>query len=149
MGASRSGSIPQFRNDLMTALQDVRGKAQAHVPISFLHEKFKPVGACSGYSIASLFLPGHLVPAAFFNGFSSLPATYCLECFQFLFMVRLLHELGNADGRLTRQDRLSGPRLGSAGGCPATPREPDDHRDDCPTNEAPNSILDFRCSLYL
>jgi hypothetical protein len=41
----------------MAALQGVRGKAQAHAPISFLPKKFKPLGACSGYSIASLFLP--------------------------------------------------------------------------------------------
>ena len=70
--------------------QDVRGKAQAQAPISFLHKKFKPIGACSGYSIVSLFLAGHLIPAPLFNGLSSLPAVYCLEDFQFLFMVRLL-----------------------------------------------------------
>ncbi len=52
------------------------GKAQAHVPISFLDRKFKPIGACSGDSIASLCLPRHLIPATFFNDFSSLPATY-------------------------------------------------------------------------
>src|SRR2546425_665606 len=32
--------------------------ASPHVPISFLDKKFKPIGACSGYSRASLFLPG-------------------------------------------------------------------------------------------
>src|SRR3970282_1991893 len=104
------------RNDLMAALQEVRGKAQEHVPISFLDKKFKPIGTCSGYSIVSLFLPGHLIPATLFNDFSSLPATYCLECFKFLFWLRLLHKLGDADRRLTRQDRLFGRRSGSAGG---------------------------------
>ena len=82
------------------------GKAQAHVPISFLDRKFKPIGACSGDSIASLCLPGHLIPATFFNDFSSLPATYVPEFFKFLFMVRLLHKLGDADRRLTRHDFL-------------------------------------------
>jgi hypothetical protein len=41
----------------MAALQDEPGKAHAHGPISLLHKQFKPIGACSGYSIASLFLP--------------------------------------------------------------------------------------------
>jgi len=52
------------------------------------------------------------IPAAFFNDFSSLPATYFPEFFKFLFMVRLLHKLGDADRRLTRQDRLFGHRWG-------------------------------------
>src|SRR5260370_10751872 len=72
-GASRSGLTPQFRNDLMAALEDVRCKGQAHVPISFLHKKFKPIGAGSGDSIPSLFLPGHRIPAPLFNDFSSPP----------------------------------------------------------------------------
>src|SRR5881296_4714316 len=130
-------------------LQDVRGKAHEHVPISFLEKNFKPIGACSGYSRASLCLPGHLIPATFFNDFSSLPATYFREFFKFLFMVRFLHKLGDADRRLTRQDRLFRDRLGSAGSCPATPRKADDHCDDCPTNQAPNSKLNLRCSLWL
>src|SRR5437867_8484583 len=67
----------------------------------------------------------------------------------FFFMVRLLHKLRDADRRLTRQDRLSGHRLGRAGGCPATPRKADDHCDDRSTNKAPNSILNLRCSLWL
>ena len=42
--------------------------------ISFFEKKFKPISACSGYSIVfSLFLPGHYIPAAFFNKFSPLP----------------------------------------------------------------------------
>jgi hypothetical protein len=41
--------------------------------ISFFDKKLKPVGACSGDKIASLFLPGHFIPAPFFNEFSSLP----------------------------------------------------------------------------
>jgi hypothetical protein len=41
--------------------------------ISFFEKKFKPIGACSGYKIASLFLPGHFIPAPFFNEISSLP----------------------------------------------------------------------------
>src|SRR2546422_11212793 len=80
---------------------------------SFLEKNFKPIGACSGYSRASLCLPGHLIPATFFNDFSSLPATYFREFFKFLFMVRFFHKLGDADRRLTRQDRLFGDRLGS------------------------------------
>ena len=40
---------------------------------SFFDKKFKPIGACSGYSIASLFLPGHSIPAPFFNYVSSRP----------------------------------------------------------------------------
>jgi hypothetical protein len=101
--------------------QDVCGKAQAQAPISFLHKKFEPIGACSGYTITSLFLPGHPIPATLFKGFSSLPAIDCLECFEFLFRVRLLHKLGDADRRLTRQDRLFGPRLARTEGCPAIP----------------------------
>src|SRR5437667_3665322 len=50
--------------------------ARIALPISFFQKKFKPIGACSGYGIASLCLPGHLIPATFFNDFSSLPATY-------------------------------------------------------------------------
>src|SRR5882672_6585934 len=120
-----------------------------HVPLSFLEKKFKPIGACSGDSVASLCLPGHLIPATFFNDFSSLPATYCLEFLEFRFMVRFLHKLGDADRRLTRQDRLLGHRLGRAGGCPATPRKADDHRDDRPTNQAPHSVLNLRCRFWL
>src|SRR5713226_10362776 len=75
---------------------------------------------------------------------SSLPAAYFPEFFKFLFMVRLLHKLGDADRRLTRQDRLFGHCLGRGGGSPATPRKADDHCDDCPTNKAPNSILNLR-----
>ena len=41
--------------------------------ISFFEKKFKPIGACSGYKIAGLFLPGHFIPAPFFNEFTSLP----------------------------------------------------------------------------
>src|SRR5216684_4396674 len=52
----------------------------------FLEKNFEPIGACSGYSRASLCLPGHLIPATFFNDFSSLPATYFLELFKFLFI---------------------------------------------------------------
>ena len=33
--------------------------------ISFFEKKFKPIGACSGYKIAGLFLPGHFIPAPF------------------------------------------------------------------------------------
>ncbi len=66
--------------------------ARIALPISFFQKKFKPIGACSGYGIASLCLPGHLIPATFFNDFSSLPATYFPEFFKFLFMVRLLHK---------------------------------------------------------
>ena len=50
--------------------------ARIALPISFFQKKFKPIGACPGDSIASLCLPGHLIPATFFNDFSSLPATY-------------------------------------------------------------------------
>jgi hypothetical protein len=39
--------------------------------ISFFEKKFKPIGACSGNCIVSLFLPGHFIPAPFFNEFSS------------------------------------------------------------------------------
>ena len=120
-------------------IQSSGGIKKEHAPVSFLHKKLKPIGACSGYTITSFFLPGHPIPATLFKGFSSLPAIYCLECFQFLFRVRLLHELGDADRRLTRQDRLFGPRLARAEGCPATPHKADDHRDDCPTNEAPTA----------
>jgi hypothetical protein len=42
---------------------------------SFFDKKFKPIGACSAHSIVSLFLPGHFIPAPFFNVFSSLPGT--------------------------------------------------------------------------
>ena len=111
-------------------------RKESSLPFSFLDQKIKPIGACSGYSIASLFLPGHPIPATFFNELSSLPAIYFPECFKFLFWVRLLHKLGDADRRLTRQNGLFGHRLGSAEGCPATPREADDRCDDCPTNSS-------------
>ena len=67
--------------------------------ISFFRKQFKPIGACSGDSSTSLFLPGHFIPAALFNEFSSFPspATQSLKFFQFLFMVRLLHKLGDAN----------------------------------------------------
>src|SRR5438094_3430558 len=150
--ARRVSRSPMTRRDTgsgsFSASSPVKSDRSAE-PISFLQKKFKPIGACSGYSIASLFLPGHLIPATLFNDFSSLPATYVPEFFKFLFTVRLLHKLGDADRRLTRQDRLFGHRLGRARGRPATPRKADDHCDDCPTNEAPNSILHLRCSLWL
>src|SRR5207302_1020635 len=130
-------------------LQDVPGKAHEPVPISFLEKKCQPIGACSGDSIASFFLPGHPIPATFFNDFSSLPATYRLEFFEFRVRVRLLHKLGDADRRLTRQNCLFGHRLGRAGGCPATPRKAVDHYDDCPTNQAPHSVLNLRGRLWL
>src|SRR4029450_6958714 len=84
--------------------------------------KLQPIGAGSGYGIASLFLPGHPIPATLFNGLSSLPAIDFPEGLEFLVGVWLLHELGDADRRLARQDRLAGPRSAGAGGCPATPR---------------------------
>ena len=43
--------------------------------ISFFDKKFKPIGAWSGYRIASLFLPGHFIPAPFLNEFKSLIGT--------------------------------------------------------------------------
>src|SRR5882672_3159519 len=145
---SRNGQARRPVEQITVRLRHWRAGAESRAsvpdldaPVSFLHKKFKPIGASSGYRIVSLFLPGHLVPAPFFNGFSSLPTTYLLECFQFLVMIRLLHKLSDADRRLTRQDRLFGPRLGRAGGCPATPRKADDHCDDCPRNHAPNTIL--------
>jgi hypothetical protein len=95
-----------------------RAGAMVRSTRSFLEEKLKPIGACPGYSIASLFLPGHLIPAPFFDGFCSLPASQFREFFELRFVVRFLHELGDADRRLARQDRLSGPRLGRAEGCP-------------------------------
>src|SRR5437870_2917734 len=85
-----------------SALRTARGKAHERGPISFLEKKFKPIGACSGDRIASLCLSGHLIPATFFNDFSSLPATYRLEFFEFRVRVRLLHKLGDADRGLTR-----------------------------------------------
>jgi hypothetical protein len=133
----------------MAAFREVRGKAQEQAPISFLDQKIEPIGACSGYRIASLFLPGHLIPATFFNDFRSLPGTDFPEFFQFRFVIRLLHKLGDADRRLARQDRLSGHRVGRAGGGPATPRKADDHGDDGPTNKAPHSILNLRGTLWL
>src|SRR3989449_254141 len=150
--ARRVSRSPMTRRDTgsgsFSASSPVKSDRSAE-PISFLQKKFKPIGACSGYSIASLFLPGHPIPATFFNDFSFLPATYFPEFFKFLFTVRLLHKLGDADRRLTRQDRLFGHRLGRARGRPATPRKADDHCDDCPTNKAPHSILHLRCSLWL
>ena len=50
--------VLQFRNDVMVARQEVRGKAQEHA--HFFDRKFKLIGACSGYSMASRFLPRHL-----------------------------------------------------------------------------------------
>ena len=44
--------------------------------ISFADKNFKPLGACLGYKRASLFLPGHFIPAPFFNEFRSLPGIY-------------------------------------------------------------------------
>lgn len=42
---------------------------------SFFDKKFKSIGTSSGYSIVSLFLPGHFIPAPLFNEFSSRPGT--------------------------------------------------------------------------
>ncbi|CAB1065807.1 hypothetical protein D1BOALGB6SA_10606 [Olavius sp. associated proteobacterium Delta 1] len=116
--------------------------------ISFFEKKFKPIGACAGYKIASSFLAGHFIPAPLFNEFSSFPATCLLNFFKFLFMVRLLHKLGDADRRLTRQDRLFGHLLGSPESCPSPPRKAEDHCDDCPTNKTPNTILNLPCSFW-
>src|SRR4030095_4904690 len=97
-----------------------------YAAVSLLHEKLQPIGAGSGYGIASLVLPGHPIPATLFNGLSSLPAIDFPEGLEFLGGVRLLHELSDADRRLARQDRLARPRSAGAGGCPATPRKADD-----------------------
>jgi hypothetical protein len=40
---------------------------------SFLDEDFEPLGACLSYGRAGFFLPGHSVPAPFFNEFRPLP----------------------------------------------------------------------------
>jgi hypothetical protein len=105
---------------------------------SFFDKNFKPLGARLGYIRTSLFLPGHFIPAPFFNEFNSLPGIHCPQVLKFLFMVRFLHKLSDADRRLTGQDRLVGHLFGSAPGCPTTQRKADDHCNDCPTNEAPN-----------
>ena len=52
-----------------------RAGATVRATRSFLEEKLEPIGARPGYSIASLFLPWHPIPAPFFDGFRSLPAT--------------------------------------------------------------------------
>ena len=52
-----------------------RAGATVRATRSFLEEKLKPIGARPGYSIASLFLPWHPIPAPLFDGFRSLPAT--------------------------------------------------------------------------
>src|SRR4029453_5743967 len=118
-----------------------------YAAVSLLHEKLQPIGAGSGYGIASLVLPGHPIPATLFNGLSSLPAIDFREGLELFVGVWLLHELGDADRRLARQDRLAGPRSAGAGGCPATPPKADDRCDDGPHNEAPDSILNLRCTL--
>jgi len=116
--------------------------------ISFFEKKFKPIGACAGYKIASSFLAGHFIPAPFFNEFSSFPATCLLNFFKFFFVVRLLQKLGDADRRLTRQDRFFGHLLGSPESCPPPPRKAEDYSDDCPTNKTPNTILNLPCSFW-
>src|SRR4029450_10159030 len=60
------------------------GRRKDHAAVSLLHEKFQPIGAGSGYGIASLFLPGHPIPATLFNGLSSLPAIDFPEGLEFL-----------------------------------------------------------------
>jgi len=49
------------------------GPQHKYILTSSLFRKiFKPVGACSAYIKASLFFPGHFVPAPFFNEGTSL-----------------------------------------------------------------------------
>ncbi len=106
------------------ACQEILKNESPLTAISFFEKKFKPIGACAGYKIAGSFLAGHFIPAPFLNEFSSFPATYLLNFFKFLFMVRLLHKLGDADCRLTRQDRLFGHLLGSPESCPSPHAKP-------------------------
>ena len=46
------------------------------VAVYYLEKKFKPIDASSGYSIASLCLPGHLIPATFFNDLRDPPLLF-------------------------------------------------------------------------
>src|SRR5688572_25829039 len=71
----------------------------------FLHQYAKPVGASTRYSKVGFLLPGHLVPAAFFNEGSSLPGTDRLQFLEPVLLVRGLGELGDADRRASRQER--------------------------------------------
>ena len=111
----RPGPDPKL-TDPITRLWPARAGDKEPAAVSLLHKKLQPIGAGSGYGIASLLLPGHPIPATLFNGLSSLPAIDFPEGFEFLVGVGLLHELGDADRR------LAGPPSAGAGGCPATPR---------------------------
>jgi len=97
-----------------------------------LDKRFKPHGTGTGYAPGSLILPGHLVPTALFNEFGSLVAIRSLEFLDLHFVVRAVHELGDADRRPARQDRLVAHLLGHAGGRPATPHEADPYCEPCP-----------------
>src|SRR3970040_1152189 len=90
-----------------------------------LDKSFKPRNTGTGYAPSSFFLPGHLVPAAFFNEFGSLVAFRSLKFLDFRLVVRAVHELGDADRSPARQDRLIVHLLGRAGGRPAAPYEAD------------------------
>ncbi len=116
--------------------------------LSLFRKIFKPAGACLAYSRVSLLFPGHFVPAPFFNEGTSIIGTYRLEFCKFLFVVRILYELGDADRGPSRQDRLFGPLSARAAGGPTAPRKADDHCDDCPTNKTPNSKLKFPSSFW-
>src|SRR5437773_4260480 len=81
-----------------------------------LDEKPEAFSACSGDFRVGLFLPGHLVPAALLDEFSPRPRTYFRKLLELRIMIGLLHELGDADRRLTRHDRFRGCRIGRARG---------------------------------
>jgi len=113
--------------------------------VSLFREQIQSLGACLGDGRARFFLSGHFIPAAFFNEFGSFPApaTQFLEFFQFCFVIRLLHKLGDADCGPACQDRLVAHGLGRAHRSPTTPHKADDYYDDCSKNKAPNAVLNF------
>src|SRR5918998_2370770 len=75
-----------------------KGVWQTFGAASFSRKQCKPLGACLGDCVTSLCLPRHFIPASIFNEFSFTPATFFVhKFFQFLFMVRLLHKLGDAN----------------------------------------------------
>src|SRR5918997_323587 len=114
-------------------------------PRLFFQKHVKPVGAGAGDPPARPVFPGHLIPAPFFNEATALVGIYFPEFLQFLFMVRVLHKLGDADRRPCRQDRLFAHPEGGALGGPTTPYKTDDHGDDSPTNQAPHAVLHLPC----
>ena len=110
---------------------------------SFLGKQFNAVGTCPAHAGVRILLSGHFIPAAILDEFIPFPTLFLLEILKAFRVARLPLELGDADRRLTCQNRVCTDLHGCAGGCPPPPRKTDDHGDDAPKMRPQTPYLTF------